>query len=34
MKFDSTTIGLLIFYGVGFLMLITIGITYLVSKKR
>ena len=34
MKFDNTTIGLLLFYGVGFLAIIAIALVYLVSKKK
>lgn len=34
MKFDNVTIGLLLFYGVGFLMIIAIALLYLVSKKK
>ncbi len=34
MTFDNQTIGLMVFYGVGFLMLITIALMYLVSKKK
>ena len=33
MKFSNQDIGLLIFYGVGFLMVIAVGITLLLGKK-
>lgn len=34
MNFDNTTTGLLIFYGVGFLMVIALTLLYMASKKR
>ncbi len=34
MTFDNQSIGLMIFYGVGFLMIIALGITYLTSKNN
>ena len=33
MIFDNQSIGLMIFYGVGFLMIIALGVTYLTLKK-
>jgi hypothetical protein len=33
MTFDNQSIGLMVFYGVGFLMIIAFGVMYLTSKK-
>ena len=33
MTFDNTSIGLLIFYGVGFLVIIALALLYIASKK-
>jgi len=33
MSFDNTTLGLIIFYGVGFLMIIAFTLLYIASKK-
>lgn len=34
MTYDNTTIGLLLFYGVGFLAAISLTLLYIASKKK
>lgn len=33
MNIDNQTVGMMIFYGVGFLFIIASGVMYLISKK-
>ncbi|KKP62765.1 MAG: hypothetical protein UR56_C0005G0011 [Candidatus Roizmanbacteria bacterium GW2011_GWC2_34_23] len=33
MNFDNQTVGMMIFYGVGFLFIIASGVMFLISKK-